>query len=131
MHHELKILPVYFQANIDGDKPFEIRDNSDRGFQKGDTVTLIECVDGSITTATGRKVTREITYVTNYGQTHEMVVIGLKEPLDILEVIPFLESCASYNGDGSASAATYRDIVADIGRQARYLLDAINYKGGA
>ena len=79
MHHNLKILPVYFQAHIDGDKPFEIRDNSDRGFQKGDTVTLIECMDGSITTATGRKVTRTITYVTNYCQTHDMVVIALQE----------------------------------------------------
>ena len=131
MHHELKIMPVYFQAHIDGDRPFEIRDNSDRGFQKGDTVTLIECGHGSMTMATGRKVTREITYVTNYCQKHGMVVIGLKEPFDILEVIPFLESCASYSGDGTASAATYRDIVADIGRQARHLLDAINYKGGA
>lgn len=54
-----------------------------------------------------------------------------QDPKIIREVIEFLESCASYNGDGSVSAATYRDIVADIGRQARYLLDAINYKGGA
>lgn len=131
MHHELKILPVYFQAHIDGDKPFEILDNSDRGFQKGDTVTLIECVDGSITTATGRKVTREITYVTNYGQTHEMVVIGLKDPLDGPEITQFLKMCASYNGDGSASTETYREIVADIGRQARYILGEINCKDGA
>ena len=42
MHHELKILPVYFQTALDGAKPFEIRDNSDRNFQQGDTVTLNE-----------------------------------------------------------------------------------------
>ena len=131
MHHELKILPVYFQAHIDGNKPFEIRDNSDRGFQKGDTVTLVECVDGSITTATGRKVTREITYVTNYGQTHEMVVIGLREQIDNHSIIDFIEWCSSYNGDGSALAETYREIVADMGRKARLLLAEINNKGCA
>ena len=131
MIHELKILPVYFEAVLSGDKPFEIRDNSDRGFQKGDTVTLIECVNGSITTATGRKVTREITYVTNYGQTHEMVVIGLKEQIDNHSIIDFIEWCSSYNGDGSALAETYREIVADIGRKARLLLAEINNKGGA
>lgn len=40
MKHELKTLPVYFEAVLNGDKTFEIRDNSDRGFQKGDTVPL-------------------------------------------------------------------------------------------
>lgn len=33
MHHELKILPRYFQPVLDGAKPFEIRDNSDRNFK--------------------------------------------------------------------------------------------------
>ena len=78
MKHELKILPAYFEAVISGEKTFEIRDNSDRGFQKGDIVTLTECTNGSMTTATGRQVTREITYVTNYGQTDGMVVFGMK-----------------------------------------------------
>lgn len=78
MKHELKILPVYFEAVISGEKTFEIRDNSDRGFQKGDIVTLIECTNGSMMTATGRKVTREITYVTNYKQIDGMVVFGMK-----------------------------------------------------
>lgn len=41
MHHELKILPPYFEAVIDGRKTFEIR-KDDRGFQAGDTVTLRE-----------------------------------------------------------------------------------------
>lgn len=42
MVHNLKILPVFFQAVIDGVKNFDIRDNSDRGFQKGDTVIFHE-----------------------------------------------------------------------------------------
>jgi len=41
MHHDLKIWPQYFAAVQDGSKTFEIRKN-DRGFQKGDTVTLHE-----------------------------------------------------------------------------------------
>lgn len=41
MHHILKIWPRYFEAVKSGEKTFEVRDN-DRGFQKGDTVTLRE-----------------------------------------------------------------------------------------
>ena len=41
MNHELKTLPSYFEAVLSGDKTFEIRDNSDRGFQRGDIVDLV------------------------------------------------------------------------------------------
>ena len=41
MIHRLKIKPEYFQAVINGTKPFEIRYN-DRNFQKGDRVILEE-----------------------------------------------------------------------------------------
>lgn len=41
MTHHLKIKPEYFQAVIDGKKPFEIRYN-DRNFQTGDKVILEE-----------------------------------------------------------------------------------------
>jgi len=37
--HDLKTLPVYFDAVHRGEKTFEIR-RDDRGFQKGDTVRL-------------------------------------------------------------------------------------------
>lgn len=39
--HHLKALPVYFDAVLRGDKPFEIRKN-DRGFQTGDMIVLEE-----------------------------------------------------------------------------------------
>lgn len=42
MEHKLKILPCYFERVLDGSKTFEVRDNSDRGFQMGDSVLLQE-----------------------------------------------------------------------------------------
>lgn len=75
MHHELKILPRYFQRVLDGTKPFEIRDNSDRNFQEGDTVALNEW-DGE--RYTGRSAKRMITFVTDYAQQPGYVVFGMK-----------------------------------------------------
>lgn len=76
MHHELKILPTYFRAVIEGKKQFEIRDNSDRNFQEGDTITLNEFTGEHYT---GRKAERRITYVTVYAQQPGFVVFGMKE----------------------------------------------------
>ncbi|HGY1326946.1 DUF3850 domain-containing protein [Aeromonas salmonicida] len=76
MHHDLKILTTYFPAVLDGSKPFEIRDNSDRNFQQGDTVTLNEW-DGE--RYTGRSAKRLITFVTDYAQQPGYVVFGMKE----------------------------------------------------
>lgn len=76
MNHDLKILPVYFSAVFSGDKNFEIRNNNDRGFNKGDLVTLSEFVDGRYT---GQELKREITYVTNYEQKPGYVVFGMKK----------------------------------------------------
>lgn len=76
MHHDLKILTTYFPAVLDGSKTFEIRDNSDRNFQKGDTVTLNEW-DGE--RYTGRSAKRLITFVTDYAQQPGYVVFGMKE----------------------------------------------------
>ena len=45
MIHELKILPEYFEAVIEGRKTFEIRKN-DRVFEIGDMLALNEYADG-------------------------------------------------------------------------------------
>lgn len=57
--HDLKILPEFFGPVIEGRKTFEIRKN-DRGFQKGDTVRLLEW-DGM--KFTGDSATRRILYI--------------------------------------------------------------------
>lgn len=84
MVHELKILPVYFSAVLCGDKNFEIRDNSDRGFNRGDVVVLKEwekqvAVYGGQQPSgyTGREITKTISYVTNYEQKEGFVVFGM------------------------------------------------------
>lgn len=85
MHHRLKILPCYFKAVIEGKKKFEIRDNSDRGFQVGDTVTLSEFDPyyedtwSGVTGYTGKEYEVLITYVTNYNQKPEFVVFEFEE----------------------------------------------------
>lgn len=66
MKHELKIWPQYYEAVADGSKTFEIRKN-DRGFQKGDKVTLKEYnpdwVGLEMDKYTGKKVKFTIGYV--------------------------------------------------------------------
>lgn len=75
-HHQLKVLPCYFEAAEKGLKPFEIRDNTDRGFQRGDTVELLEYEAGRYTS---RSLLGEITYVTNFEQKPNWVVFGIKK----------------------------------------------------
>lgn len=83
MHHDLKIAPAYFKAVIEGRKTFEIR-KDDRGFQAGDTVTLLEYDDGSLgryvppsDRFTGAKHDATIGYVTAFEQKPGYVVFSL------------------------------------------------------
>jgi ASC-1-like (ASCH) protein len=76
MNHELKIESCFYRAVKSGDKNFEVRFN-DRGFQKGDTITLICVVNGSYTS--DDPIVKEITYVLNeYGLKDGYVCLGLK-----------------------------------------------------
>lgn len=77
MKHELKILECYAHAKLNGDKLFEIRDNSKRGFQKGDVVTytVVDSLGLYINHPLNEKE-YEITYVTNYNQKDGWVVFG-------------------------------------------------------
>lgn len=72
--HELKILPEYFEAVVSGNKRFEIRKN-DRNYQKGDILRLNEYQDGQYT---GDVHVAEITYITDYAQQEDYVVLGIK-----------------------------------------------------
>jgi uncharacterized protein YqfB (UPF0267 family) len=76
MHHKLKILPSFYKAVVSGSKKFEIRDNSDRGFQCGDTVTLQEFSpeENKIFQITGKSINVKITYVSDYLQPQNQVV---------------------------------------------------------
>lgn len=76
MHHDLKILKCYFEPGLAGEKPFEIRRNNDRGFQKGDTVRFIE-ID-NLGVSTRREFRAEITYVTAFEQKEDYVVFGYR-----------------------------------------------------
>lgn len=72
--HELKILPEYFEAVVSGNKRFEIRKN-DRNYKKGDILRLNEYQDGQYT---GDVHVAEITYITDYAQQDDYVVLGIK-----------------------------------------------------
>lgn len=58
MTHELKILPQYYQAVIDGRKTFELRED-DRGYKEGDNIHFREWTGQY----TGREAIRHIPYI--------------------------------------------------------------------
>lgn len=74
--HELKILPKYYKAQIEGKKNFEIRKN-DRNYRIGDWIALKE-YDPQTKKFTGQSFIAEITYITNYQQKDGYVVLGTK-----------------------------------------------------
>lgn len=101
--HELKTLPVYFDAVARGDKTFEVRKN-DRDFQTGDTLVLREFdpakvrlsppwapgsepegwVDNTRDGYTGETIERVISYVLHdpdqtFGLQRGYVVLGFWE----------------------------------------------------
>lgn len=78
MHHDLKIEKAFFEAVLSGDKTFEIRNNHDRGFQKGDTIKLHELSTIATTMTTGRTFDGVITYVIGYQQQPGWVVFAFR-----------------------------------------------------
>jgi ASC-1-like (ASCH) protein len=83
MNHTLKTLPCYFDAVLSGDKRHEVRYNKDRGFQKGDTITLREYdPTGRQGCYTGREFRGVITYVNSYEQKDGFVVFSFR-PIDV------------------------------------------------
>ena len=84
MTHELKTLPVYWDAVASGQKPFEVR-LDDRGFKVGDTLRLLRHESGQTAPSMdgrGQDISRDITYVLRGGQFGievGYVVLGLRE----------------------------------------------------
>ena len=106
MTHNLKTWPSFFQAVKSKIKPFEIREN-DRNFEVGDTLILEEfspcpeCKgtgrvwpDGKDAASahcdechgmrdhgiyTGDTCVRTVSYITDFGQTGNQIVMGLSE----------------------------------------------------
>lgn len=76
MIHELKIQSEYFLAVINKTKTFEIRKN-DRDFKVDDKIILRE-IDSS-GRYTGRIAFRKITYITDYAQQENYVVMAIRE----------------------------------------------------
>ena len=59
--HDLKCWPQWFQPVLDGEKPFDVRED-DRGFSVGDQLHLQEW-DPMTEEYTGRTCTVEVTYI--------------------------------------------------------------------
>ncbi|WP_174634665.1 DUF3850 domain-containing protein [Yersinia thracica] len=84
--HQLKILPEYFQAVVEGRKKAELRTN-DRDFKVGDYLLLAEWNSGA-DEYSGRKIVVEISDITPcYGfAAPELVMLSFFDPCD---EIPF------------------------------------------
>ncbi|WP_416692141.1 DUF3850 domain-containing protein [Enterococcus faecalis] len=74
MIHELKIKPEYFKAVESGMKKFEIRKN-DRDYNLHDLLILQEYKNGKFT---GNKRSVIVTYITDYAQKDDFVVLGIE-----------------------------------------------------
>ncbi|MFS7388562.1 ASCH/PUA domain-containing protein [Carnobacterium maltaromaticum] len=75
--HELKIGSEFYEAVKDGRKKFEIRKN-DRNYQEGDILILKE-YDPLTQLFSGEIIKVEITYMTDWEQKNEYVVLGIEE----------------------------------------------------
>lgn len=75
--HILKTLPIFFEAVFNGTKKFEIRKN-DRDFQVNDILILAE-YHIATNTYTGRELLTVITFMTDYKQQDNYVVMSLGE----------------------------------------------------
>ncbi|WP_445506719.1 ASCH/PUA domain-containing protein [Niallia sp. 03190] len=73
--HKLKIQPEFFEEVCTGIKSFEIRRN-DRDFRVGDILLLQEYIPET-EKYTGRVIDRKVTYITNYAQRSDYVVMAM------------------------------------------------------
>lgn len=76
--HELKLDPLFYNHVVKGDKTFEIRKN-DRNYQVGDIIRLRPFDRETSEYVGDNVVTKRVTYITNYEQKDDFVVLGLGE----------------------------------------------------
>ena len=80
MRHELKTLPKYYSAVVDGSKTFEVR-KDDRNYQVGDALFLKEYDNGKYT---GKEFGVWVTYVLGRNEDEKQyvpdgyVILGIK-----------------------------------------------------
>lgn len=74
--HKLKIDSKYFDAVLKGFKTFEIRKN-DRNFKVGDKLILQE-YDPEKQVCTGYELLAFVTYITNFAQKMDYVVMAIR-----------------------------------------------------
>lgn len=74
--HELKIDKKFFASIEDGSKSFEIRKN-DRNYAVNDILLLKE-YDRELDVYTGNKLLQQVTYITDYEQQENHIVMSLK-----------------------------------------------------
>lgn len=115
--HDLKIWPDFFDAVVDGRKPFELRRN-DRGYQVGEVLRLREWrpFQGDYT---GREVERVITYVSQQGAPFlqpGFVALGLREPPVAVSAL----SISDLAGPGAELIDTTGTAKLDPGQQKRF-----------
>lgn len=74
--HDIKAIPMFFEKLVDGTKTFEIRQN-DRDYRVGDKLRIREWNPRSME-YTGREVGRVVTYLTDFMQGRNVVVMGIR-----------------------------------------------------
>lgn len=80
--HDVKIAPNYFKAIVTGVKNFEIRKN-DRNYQVDDFLLLKEYKEGKYT---GAKILKQITFISEYEQKDNYIVMSLKSVPDSFSI---------------------------------------------
>lgn len=76
MIHELKTMPIFFEAVWSGRKTFEVREN-DRDFAVGDTLRLWEYDKNRRKPYTGRFIDCDVTYTTMFMQYDGFIVMSI------------------------------------------------------
>ncbi len=117
--HDLKTLPVYFDAVERGEKTFEIR-RDDRGFQKGDTVRLLRLSEQPGVTAifTSRLggTTNDPDYAVSLHRRISWILTGGQfglEPSYVILALGLIEDGKGRARNASPYASTPPEVVAD------------------